>query len=318
MMNTEVSPRELPTPSESSPETSPLAQSYTDHPTAESEVAQSGAANTPERLFWSEPVTGPDGQAPEVGPNQMKLVEVQGPVSVRLRDGDVRDGVDGMTVPSGSVVSTEDGASAAVFIGGVDSARLMPDTSASFSQYLAGSVRHTTIKMTRGAIFSRVGRRAGETQKFEVETPEGVTQAVGTEFLDGLQNGHHYIFVQKGTIDLFVNGQLVDSISGHGGSSIGMGAYPSTTGLDAILIALLTELQPFNLKTNEVVIRVNQGIATPGELAYLAAAIAGALNSGDHGRGPGFGAYVTAEVGSAIIVSLHDLLPFLTSNMTPH
>ncbi|MCE0484145.1 MAG: FecR domain-containing protein [Methylacidiphilales bacterium] len=149
-----------------------------------SPVGGSGSGSPPpNKLFWSEPVTPLKGPPPTVPLNEMKLVQVQGPVSVQLPNGDTRDGQEGMIVPSGSTVTTADGASAAVFMGGVNSARLLPNCQLKVSQSLHDSVRRTTIDLTHGAVFSRIGHRPGETQDYEVHTPEGVAAARGTEML---------------------------------------------------------------------------------------------------------------------------------------
>jgi hypothetical protein len=151
----------------------------------------------PEPVYWSEPVTAPDGTAPHVAANEMKLVEVQGPVSIKTASGETQDGEEGMIVPSGSTVMTAPGSSAAVFMGGVNSARLLPNSEAQIIQHVNGSVRNTTIDLHQGTVFSRVGRRPGETQDYQVRTPEGVAAARGTEFADyrgtydGLLHGNH-------------------------------------------------------------------------------------------------------------------------------
>ena len=145
-------------------------------------VATTAAATgAPVKLYWSEPVTAPNGAAPQVGLNEIKLVEVHGPVSVTLANGETQTGVEGMTVPSGSKVTTFDNASAALFMGGVNSARLMPRCELTVTQSFDGTVRKTLIDLERGAVFSRVGQRSGETQDYQIRTPEGVTDAETSE-----------------------------------------------------------------------------------------------------------------------------------------
>ena len=51
------------------------------------------------KLYWSEPVTGPDGTAPACGLDEIKLVEVHGSISITLPSGGTKAGFDGMTVP---------------------------------------------------------------------------------------------------------------------------------------------------------------------------------------------------------------------------
>lgn len=142
-----------------------------------------GAPPDSKKMFWSEPITPLKGPAPTVALNQMKLVQVQGPVTVKLPNGDTKDGANGMIVPSGSTVMTSSDSSAAVFMGGVNSARLMPNCEMKVSQNLNGQTRKTTIDLVHGAVFSRIGHRPGETQDYQVVTPEGVAAARGTEML---------------------------------------------------------------------------------------------------------------------------------------
>ncbi len=51
------------------------------------------------------------------------------------------------------------------------------------TQDMNGTVRKTTLDLERGAVFSRIGHRPGETQDYQIRTPEGVAAARGTEML---------------------------------------------------------------------------------------------------------------------------------------
>jgi hypothetical protein len=194
----DVTPRDLPA--------SPSSYESASAPTTDASTAYTPAPPPVQKqpLFWSEPVTAPDGTAPRVASNEMKLVEVQGPVSIKTAGGETREGEEGMTIPSGATVSTATGSSAAIFMGGVNSARLLPDSEAQVTQHLNGSVRNTTIDLHQGAVFSRVGRRPGETQDYEVRTPEGVAAARGTEFADF-----------RGTYDSLLHGHASNSSPLH-------------------------------------------------------------------------------------------------------
>jgi hypothetical protein len=313
-MDTAVSPRELPEASASSESVAnPMGYQPGAVDSSSSDVTSvSTASPAGAPLFWSEPVTSPDGTSPQVSPDEMKLVEVHGSVSVQTADGDFRDGSEGMVIPSGSMVSTADGSSAAVFIGGVDSARLLPDSGVKVSERMNGTVRHTSLNIEKGTVFSRVGRRPGETQNYEVQTPQGVAAARGTEFADHLGNGHHYVFVEKGTVDLFMKHVFFEALTGQGGSGIGMGAMPPADDSNEVLHQILLELQPFNTKTNEVLLHVNNGNATPAELAYYHAALGGALDlAGD------LDTFIGSQIGSAPTTSIHDLLPFQFGRASP-
>lgn len=240
-------------------------------------ISSTASVETKQRLYWSEPITPPNGPPPSVSPSEMKLVEVQGPVSIKLANGDTKPGENGMILPSGSTILTSDDASAAVFMGGVNSARLLPDTEAKITQNLDGSVRHTSIDLHQGTVFSRVGRRSGETEDYEVRTPEGVAAARGTELADHRGIGsdgkyHHYVYVAKGIVETFVADQLAKTITGTGGN-VGSTAMPPSDDTDQILQAILIALQPFNGKLAGVLERIQAGTASPGDLAFYNALV---------------------------------------------
>jgi hypothetical protein len=215
------------------------------------------------RLYWSEPITPPDGHAPPIAIDEMKLVNVQGTVTVGMPDGTTKVGENGMVVPSGSSLLTADKASAAVFIGGVNSARLLPGTDVSITQNLDGAIRHTKIDLREGTVFSRVGRRPGEKEDYTVSTPEGVAAARGTEFADHRSKDdsghyHHYVYVVKGIVEMIVNGKTFEIIAGNG-RAVGMGSIPPTQDEKTVLMALLEILQQFNVDLNAILARLNGG-----------------------------------------------------------
>jgi hypothetical protein len=136
-----------------------------------------------EKLYWAEPVTAPDGTAPAVAANEIRLVEVYGMVTVTPPGGAEQTGTEGMVVPSGSMVQTADGSSTALFMGGVNSARLMPKCALVVTQTLAGSLRTNVINLQAGAVFARIGQRNGETENFSIITPEGTSEEGATDML---------------------------------------------------------------------------------------------------------------------------------------
>ena len=234
-----------------------------------STVAAQGSPADPKQhaLFWAEPITPPSGIPPSVGVNEMKIIEVQGSVSVKVPGGDGQDAQNGMTIPSGSIVSTSTGGSAAVFMGGVNSIRLLPNTEIEVTQQLDGSLRKTVVDLHDGTIFSRVGHRAGETQHYEVDTPQGISVAKGTEFADSVAGGHHYVFVVKGVVDMLMNGILTGTLTALPGN-LATGAMPPATDGNKILFAALTTLQPFQSKLDAILAKIKAGTATPEEIAY--------------------------------------------------
>jgi len=205
----------------------------------------------------------------------MKLVAVHGPVSVKLPDGETKTGTDGMIVPSGSSVSTGNNASAAVFVGGVDSARFISNTEAKVTQKFAGSDRKTDINLRVGTVFARVGHRAGEKQDFEVRTPEGVAAAKGTSYAVCVTNRNG----QEVTICVTEEGvvSMTDLADGHqititplNNGQVSIGSIPSLPPsiLANIFAAFLVDLQQFN--TNMLAI-ANNPHPTPAQLAYYKA-----------------------------------------------
>jgi hypothetical protein len=218
-------------------------------------------------LYWAEPITSPDGTAPQVGANQMKLIEVTGDVSITLPDGGTSSGQDGMLVPSGSTVATSGGSSAALFMGGVNSVRLMPDTKIKVTQQVSDSLRKTVIALQEGTVFNRVGHHDGETQSYQVETPEGVAVAKGTEFADSLTDGHHYVFVVKGIVAMIMNGIQTGTLSALT-NSLASGSMPPASNGNNILFSILTRLQPFQYHLQKVIADINNGTASSAEIGY--------------------------------------------------
>ena len=147
---------------------------------AETDVVSAATPQTETKsikLYWAEPVTPPDGPPPACALDEIRLVEVHGSVSITSPDGETRTGSEGMLVPSGSSVVTADNASAALFMGGINSARLMPHCDLTVTQSFDGTTRKDALDLRLGAVFSRVGKRSGETQDYQVRTSEGSTGA---------------------------------------------------------------------------------------------------------------------------------------------
>ena len=179
--HTDIKPRELPplAPPPASQEVKPAAPVGTNAPPKP--TASTSATVT--KYYWSEPGTPPNGPPPAVGLDEMKLVELHGSVSLKTADGVIKPAEEGMAIASGSTIITADNASAAVFIGGVNSVRLMPDCELTITLKLEGNLRKTVVGLDHGAVFSRIGHLVGEKEDFEVKTPEGVAIAHGTEIL---------------------------------------------------------------------------------------------------------------------------------------
>jgi hypothetical protein len=235
-----------------------------------STVSASGSETAPHQhtLYWAEPVTSPSGARPEVASNQMKLIELKGSVSVTPPGGASLDATDGMLVPSGSTIRTSDGSAVALFMGGVNSIRLMPDTEIQVTQQVTGSMRKTIVALREGTIFNRVGHQKGEAQNYQVESPEGVAIAKGTEFADSIAGSHHYVFVVKGVVAMLMNGIQTGNLTPTT-SHLAFGSMPPADDGDKILFAILTALQPFQSELKTVIAHINAGTATPAELGYF-------------------------------------------------
>ncbi len=226
------------------------------------------ASNGGQPLYWSEPITPPDGPPPTVGMDQMKLVEVHGPVTIEMPNGSSEPATDGSLIPSGATVKTDDDATAAVFMGGVNSARLMPDSEAKVSQSMVGSTRSTHIDLHEGTVFSRVGHRDGERQDYEVRTPEGVAAARGTQLLSNRHDHHTYLGVGEGTVQFSGPGIPTESIHNIGATPGAAGSYGVEDAMQVIIQALIAA-QPYNFKLNAALSDVATGHATSREQAYV-------------------------------------------------
>jgi hypothetical protein len=225
---------------------------------------------------WIEPVTPPaPAKLPSITATEIKLVEVKGKVSVAAADGrSFEPAREGMSVPSGSIVKTSNGSSAAVLLGGVNSVRVAPDSQAQVVQKVDNGKRDTLVDLKRGTVFSKVGRRAGEVQTFQVKTPLGVAAAKGTDFAVKLASGNMIVFTSAGTVELRdANGNLIATLSSAPGLPIAIGSVMALT--DAQKQELLNDLylliDSLNSKVNALRDKVaGGGTLTPGERAWLA------------------------------------------------
>jgi hypothetical protein len=157
------------------------------------------------RSHWIEPLTPPASlPAPKAESDQLRLLEVRGEVKI-LRPGEPETAMDvheGMLIPTGSSILTGDNSSTAVFLGGVNSVRFGPRSEGLLRQTIESGKRSTTIDLRDGTVFSRVGRRPGEQQEFQVRTPLGIAAARGTDYAVWLRDGQLVVCSAAGTIDL--------------------------------------------------------------------------------------------------------------------
>ncbi len=170
-------------PATQAPAPAPSAQPLSEQLAAKSAAPSPASTIRRIKLYWSEPITAPDGSAPECAADEIRLVEVHGNVIVTPPGGTGQAGTEGMVVPSGATVATLDNSTAALFMGGVNSARLMPKCELVVTQTLAASTRSDVIDLHSGAVFSRIGHREGETENYAVTTPEGKTSNPTSDML---------------------------------------------------------------------------------------------------------------------------------------
>ncbi len=271
-MNTDVQPRQPSTAPVTNVSVSAVSAATTpDSATTTQHLSGTSPAN---KIYWPEPVTAPDGSTPSCGPNEMKLVCVHGSVTVTLPNGTTESGSNGLVVPSGSTVSTDSNSSAAVFMGGVNSARLMPNANASVTQQVVGTERQTTVNLQKGAVFSRVGHRDGETQKYQVQTPEGVAAARGTQYATVYVNNVMYVFGKEGTIPIYHLGKFIQNMVANGSATIQIFVTSSTQSFgkdlgQRMLEITLTQAQPFNTYTNKAIRDFINGHLTTQDKKYL-------------------------------------------------
>lgn len=240
-----------------------------------SRLMSTAITTTPKEVrFWAEPITPPSGRLPKVGRNQMKLVEVRGPVTVKLPNGRSARARNGMIIPTGSSVRTTSGSSAAVFIGGVNSARLTENSTAKFNNRYSDGLQKTTVDLSRGTVFSKVGRQSGTRQDFKVRTPVGIAAAKGTDYATMYRSNNMYVFVVAGRVVMFDN--QFNFLGEASTSRPGQVSFISTDDLsDTEYQSLLNEIinlaEQNNSKVNTILSKMARGIPlTSEETDYLA------------------------------------------------
>jgi hypothetical protein len=156
---------------------------------------------------WLEPITPPDMPLTpaELGitPDTMQIRAMQGDVQVALptNPSSFAPATEGETIPDGTTVKTGANGTAAVLFGGINSARLAPNSEASVEQTVTPDLRSTRVDLKSGAVFSKVGLRPGEKQDYEVRTAWGTALAKGTDFLTVAATDHADVFVAQGTVE---------------------------------------------------------------------------------------------------------------------
>jgi biopolymer transport protein ExbD len=154
---------------------------------------------------WIEPITPPDMPASlGVAPDAMQVREPQGDVQVALPSAPASfaPATEGETIPNGTVLKTGANGTAAVLFGGVDSARLMPNSAAAVQQTVTAQSRTAEVDLTAGGVFSKVGTQVGVKGQYEVHTPFGNAVAHGGDFVTITTTNHVDVWIAQGTVSL--------------------------------------------------------------------------------------------------------------------
>jgi biopolymer transport protein ExbD len=241
----------------------------------------------PQKLYiqvvndWIEPITPPDMPASlGVAPDAMQIREPQGDVQVAFPSAPATflPATEGMTVPNGTVVKTGANGTAAVLFGGVDSARLIPNSAAAVQQTVTATSRSTEVDLTAGAVFSKVGQRIGEKEDYQVHTPFGVAAARGTDFVSIAMPTRTDVWIAQGTVELDApDGKLVGTVKSLGTGSLKIIRYPLMPDMHQAMMAsaeTMTTAMNFipmvNLKIKALRDKIAQGVKlTARELDYL-------------------------------------------------
>jgi biopolymer transport protein ExbD len=153
---------------------------------------------------WIEPITPPGATTLGIAPDVMQIREPQGDVQVALPSAPANFSAvtDGMALPNGAVVKTGANGTAAVLFGGVDSARLMPNSEAAVQQTVTAQARSAEVDLTTGGVFSKVGTQVGVKGEYEVHTPFGNAVVHGTDFVTVVMPARTDVWIAQGTVEL--------------------------------------------------------------------------------------------------------------------
>ena len=172
---------------------------------------------------WIEPITPPTMPASlGVPPDVMQIREPQGDVEVALpaAPANFAPVTDGMTIPNGAVVKTGADATAAVLFGGVDSARLIPNSEAAVQQTVTAKSRSAEVDLTTGGVFSKVGTQVGVKGTYEVHTPFGNASSPGGDFVTLISGSRTDVWVAQGTVELVNPSQTKSAATATGTGSL--------------------------------------------------------------------------------------------------
>ena len=230
---------------------------------------------------WLEPVT-PPSMPDSLGlePDVMQIREPQGDVQVAPPNNPTGfvPATEGMPIANGSVIKTGANGTAAVLFGGIDSARLTPNSEALVQQTVMPELRSTRIDLKSGVVFSKVGFRPGAKQDFQVHTPFGIAFAKGTDFVCATLPDRTDVWVAQGTVVLQQpNGQAAGVVKSTGTGTLKVMRFPPIKDAQLALVATtqtltlaLDFIPTVNLKLKTLHDQTAQGVAmTKEEIKYL-------------------------------------------------
>jgi hypothetical protein len=230
---------------------------------------------------WLEPITPPSMPTSlGIAPDAMQIREPQGDVQVALPSNPSAfvPATDSMSLPNGTLIKTGGNGSAAVLFGGINSARLAPNSEAAVQQTVTPDLRSTRVDLKSGAVFSKVGLRKGEKQDYQVHTPFGVAAARGTDFVTVALPNRTDVWIAQGTVQFDQpDGQTVGTIKSTGNGTLKIIRFPTmddahqTMMADAeTMTAAMNFIPLVNLKVKALHDQVAQGQKlNPSEKKYL-------------------------------------------------
>jgi biopolymer transport protein ExbD len=228
---------------------------------------------------WIEPITPPDMTPLNIAPDAMQVREPHGDVQVAMPNAPTTfsPAADGEPLPNGAVIKTGDNSTAAILFGGVDSARLMPNSEAAVQQAVASTSRAAEVDLTVGGVFSKVGTQVGVQSDYQVHTPFGTALAAGGDFVTLLTDNRIDLWVSAGAVTLLQpDGKKFGTASGDGKGPLKLIRYPAA-GTDAMSADAdsLSTILGFIPMANQKLAALHQKAAanvplTANEQAYLA------------------------------------------------
>lgn len=227
---------------------------------------------------WIEPITPPGATSLGIAPDAMQIREPQGDVQIALPSAPANfvPVTDNMTLPDGAVVKTGANGTAAVLFGGVDSARLMPNSEAAVQQTVTAQARSAEVDLTTGGVFSKVGTQVGVKGEYEVHTPFGNAIAFGGDFVTIISSLRTDVWVAQGNVSLDnpAQSKTVATVNSDGTGPLKIMRVPGIPdphlSMEADTETLTTLLNFIPLANQKIKALRDKATLTADEQAYLA------------------------------------------------